>query len=90
MFEQDFEYGFSLDGGATPYQESYDASHSSYKDLFDSKFNSFNPESIISGGNGALKSYDGVPDIELEERSDTTYGYVKHNEATTPKIGRWF
>jgi hypothetical protein len=85
MFEQDFEYGFSL---GDPYQESYDAGSSSYKDLFDSKFNSFNPESIISGGNSKLKS--GVTDIDLEENSDTAYGYKKHAEATEPKIGRWF
>lgn len=89
MFEQDFEYGFSLNDGATPYQESYDAGSSGYKDLFDSKFNSFNPESIISGGNSKLKS--GVTDIDLEENSDTAYGYKKNNEPLTPKTpGRWF
>jgi len=86
MFEHDFEYGFDLDNGAT-YQESYDAASSSYKDLFDSKFNSFNPETIISGGNGKLKSEQF--DIDIED-SDLALGYKQEKEATTPKIGRWF
>ena len=32
-------------------QESYDAASSGFKDFFDEKFTSFNPEAIVSGGN---------------------------------------
>ena len=86
MLERNFNYGFDIDDGATPYQESYDAASSSYKDLFDTKFDSFNPETIISGGNGKLKS--GQFDLDIED-SELALGYKQEKEATTPKIGRW-
>ena len=57
------------------------------KDLFDTKFDSFNPETIISGGNGKLKS--GQFDLDIED-SELALGYKQEKEATTPKIGRWF
>lgn len=87
MYGQDFDYAFGM-SGATPFQESYNAGNSSYKDLFDQKFDSFDPDSIIAGGNNKLKS--GVTDIDLEENADTSFGYKQEKEATTPKIGRFF
>ena len=85
MYEE-MELGFDIDDGAVT-QESYDAAHSSYKDLFEEKFNSFNPESIISGGNGKLKS--GQFDIDIED-SDLALGYNNDPPATSPKIGKFF
>ncbi len=81
MFDLDFE----MDGQFT--QESYDAASSSYTDLFQAKFNSFNPEAIISGGNNRLKS--GMFDMDIED-SDLALGYKNSGPATTPKIGRFF
>ena len=63
-------------------QESYDAGHSSFSDLFQGKFNSFNPEAIVSGGNNKLKS--GMFDMEVEE-SDLAFGYKQPNPPLTPK-----
>jgi hypothetical protein len=85
MFEN-MNLDFNIDDGAVT-QESYDAASSSYKDLFDEKFNSFNPETIISGGNGKLKS--GMFDIDIED-SDLALGYKNSSPATAPKIGRFF
>ena len=73
--------------GSTPVQESYNAGNSSFTDLFDSKFNSFDPEAIVSGGNNKLKS--GMFDMELED-SDLALGYNNQGPATTPKPGRFF
>jgi hypothetical protein len=85
MFENEMNLDFDLDG-ATVTQESYDAASSSYKDLFEEKFTSFNPESIISGGNNKLKS--GQFDMDIED-SDLAIGYVQPTPATTPKPGRF-
>lgn len=84
MFEN-MDLDFNVDGAVT--QESYDAASSSYKDLFEEKFNSFNPETIISGGNGKLKS--GMFDIDIED-SDLALGYKNDPPALSPKIGRFF
>lgn len=85
MFEN-MDLDFNIDDGAVT-QESYDAASSSYKDLFDEKFNSFNPETIISGGNGKLKS--GMFDIDIED-SDLALGYKNSGRATEPVLGRFF
>ncbi len=70
-------------------QESYDAASSGFKDLFDSKFTSFNPETIISGGNNKLKS--GMFSMEVEETPDIALGYKKNDEPLEPKRpGRFF
>jgi hypothetical protein len=70
-------------------QESYDAGTSAFKDLFDEKFTSFNPEAIISGGNNKLKS--GMFSMEVEETPDIALGYKKNDEPLTPKRpGRFF
>lgn len=79
-------YDFDPTMGA-PVQESYDAANSRYSDLFDAKFTSFNPESIVSGGNNSLKS--GQFDIDIED-SDLALGYKQPEPATSPKIGRFF
>ena len=67
-------------------QESYNAGNSSFKDLFDSKFNSFDPDSIISNGNGKLKSE--MFDMDVED-SDLALAYKQPEPATSPKPGRW-
>lgn len=69
------------------YAENYDAASSPYKDLFDAKFDSFNPESIVSGGNNRLKS--GLNDMDLED-SDLALGYKQPQPITSPKPGRFF
>ena len=84
MFEN-MDLDFGTNGAVT--QESYDAASSSYKDLFEEKFNSFNPETIISGGNNRLKS--GQFDIDIED-SDRALCYKNTPPATSPKIGRFF
>ena len=72
------------DGGLV--QESYNASSSSFSDLFQSKFNSFDPDSIISGGNNRLKS--GMFDMDVED-SDLALAYKQPEPATNPKPGKW-
>jgi len=67
-------------------QESYDAASSHFNDLMEGKFNSFNPESIISGGNNALKS--DIWDADIED-SNLGLGYKNAGPATTPKPGRF-
>lgn len=79
-------FDFSLDDTDDIITESYDAGSSSFKDLFDEKFTSFNPEAIVSGGNNRLKS--GMFDLEIED-SDLAIGYKNSGPATSPKIGRW-
>jgi hypothetical protein len=83
-FTIDFEDGAMTEDGMV--QESYDAGSSSFHDLFDSKFNSFNPDSIISNGNGHLKS--GQFDLDVED-SDLALAYKQPEPATSPKPGRW-
>lgn len=82
--DMNLEFDF---GGDDTYQESYNAANSSYSDLFNEKFNSFDPEVIISGGNNKLKS--GMFDMEIED-SDLAIGYSNATPATTPKPGRFF
>ena len=67
-------------------QESYDAASSRFSDLMEGKFNSFNPDSIISSGNNALKS--GVWDADIED-SPLALGYKNSAPAVTPKPGRF-
>ena len=47
MFEN--EYGLDFDFEADTVQEAYNPGSSKFKDLFDSAFNSFDPEGIIAG-----------------------------------------
>ena len=88
MANNDFlNMDLDLDFGEDPVvQESYDPSSSTFSDLFQSKFNSFNPENIVSGGNNRLKS--GMFDINVED-SDLALGYKNAGPATTPKPGRF-
>lgn len=83
--------GYDFDPTATGsdmFQESaYDAASSRYSDLFDGKFNSFDPEKIVSSGNNALKT--GQFDIDVED-SDLALGYKQPEPATSPKPGRFF
>ena len=83
-FTIDFEDGATAESDMV--QESYNAGNSSFHDLFDSKFNSFDPDSIISNGNGKLKS--GMFDMQVED-SDLALAYKNDPPATTPKPGRW-
>lgn len=78
---------FGFNNNPEVVQESYDAASSRYSDLMDGKFNSFNPESIISGGNNALKT--DVWDADIED-SPLALGYKNAGPATTPKPGRFF
>lgn len=86
MAMRDFEFNPDFEGAATV-QESYDSASSHYTDLFGAKFDSFNPESIISGGTNNLKS--GQFDFEIED-SDLALGYKQPQSATSPKPGRFF
>lgn len=86
--ERDFGFAPTFDGNDTITQESaYNAASSRYSDLFEGKFNSFNPEAIVTGGNNALKS--GLSDIDIEE-SELALGYKQPEPATAPKPGRFF
>ena len=78
----------SIDFGGTPdiVQESYNPASSGYTDLFGEKFNSFDPDSIISGGNNRLKS--GMFAMEVED-SDLALGYKHPDNPTSPKPGRF-
>ena len=70
-------------------QESYNPGSSGFKDLFDGKFESFNPEAIVSGGNNKLKS--AMFSMEVEETPDLALGYKKNNTPLEPKTpGRFF
>lgn len=82
-------FDLNVDGGfGDPVvQESYNPGSSHFSDLFNDKFNSFNPESIVSGGNNGLKS--GQFDINIED-SDLALGYKQPEPATSPKPGRFF
>jgi len=79
----DFEFD-PMDQGSMV-QESYNASSSSYSDLFQQKFNGFDPANIVTGNN-RLKS--GQFDPEIEE-SDLAIGYKQPEPATSPKPGRF-
>lgn len=78
---------FDFDIETKAIQESYDAASSSFSDFFQGKFNSFNPETIISGGNNSLKS--GMFDMDIED-SDLALGYKNAGPATSPKPGRFY
>ena len=78
---------FDFDIETKTIQESYDAASSSFSDFFQGKFNSFNPETIISGGNNRLKS--GMFDMDIED-SDLALGYKNAGPATSPKPGRFY
>lgn len=84
---EDFEFNF--DSNDQTIQESYDPSTSGFKDLFDGKFTSFQPETIISGGNNKLKS--GMFDMNIEEDDDISIGYKRNEPPLEPKRpGRFF
>jgi hypothetical protein len=87
----DMNLNFGYDGAYADddiYQESaYNAGNSSFRDFMEDKFTSFDPETIISGGNNKLKS--GQFDIDIED-SDLALGYNNDGPATDPKIGRFF
>jgi hypothetical protein len=78
---------FDFDFDTEMVQEaSYDAASSGFKDLFDEKFTSFNPENIVSTGNNKLRS--GMFDMDIED-SDLTIGYKNDPPAATPRPGRF-
>jgi hypothetical protein len=78
---------FDFDFDTEMVQEaSYDAASSGFKDLFDEKFTSFNPENIVSTGNNKLRS--GMFDMDIED-SDLAIGYKNDPPAATPRPGRF-
>ena len=82
------DLGFNFDDTEVT-QESYNANNSSYSDLFQEKFTSFNPEAIVSGGNNKLKS--GMFSMEVEETPDIALGYKKNDKPLEPaRPGRFF
>jgi hypothetical protein len=81
-----FGFNFDIDDNETFQEASYDAASSSYKDLFEDKFTSFNPENIVTSGNNKLRT--DMFDMEIEN-SDLAIGYKNDPPATDPKIGRW-
>lgn len=86
--EYDFAFDSDMDCEGFVQESSYDAASSRYSDLFDGKFNSFNPENIVSGGNNALKS--GQFDIDIED-SELALGYKQPEPALSPaRPGRFF
>lgn len=84
LFDFDLDTEGYGDGEVT--QESYDPGSMPYSDLFDGKFESFNPANIVSGNN-KLKS--GVFDMDIED-SDLRIGYKNADSGTSPKPGRFF
>ena len=70
-----FGFNFDVDDNETIQESAYNANSSSYKDLFEEKFTSFDPENIVSSGNN--------------KGSDLAIGYKNDPPATDPKIGRW-
>lgn len=88
----DFNEMFGTTGTEETVQESYDAASSSYSDLFGAKFDSFNPETIVSQGNNQLKGDGFGLDLgggELEA-SDLALGYKNSAPAMTPNPGKFF
>ncbi len=79
-------FGMNFDVDEVVQEASYDAASSSYKDLFEDKFTSFNPENIVTSGNNKLRT--DMFDMEIEN-SDLAIGYKNDPPATDPKIGRW-
>lgn len=77
IMDLDFDFGTQK-----VVQENYDAAHSSYSDPFQGKFNSFNPEQIVAGGNNKLKP--DFFDMDVEE-SDLALGYKQPNPPLSPK-----
>lgn len=70
-------------------QESYNPNNSGFKDLFEEKFTSFDPQAIVSSGNNKLKS--GLFDMEVEETPDIALGYKKNDNPLSPgRPGRFF
>lgn len=78
---------FDFDMEMDTIQESYDPGSSGFSDFFEGKFNSFNPESIVSDGNNRLKS--GMFDMDIED-SDLALGYKNQGPAVSPKPGRFY
>lgn len=86
MFDFDLDLNINIDDDSDAFQESYNAGSSGYNDFLQGKFNSFDPDAIISGGNNRLKS--GMFDMEIED-SDLALGYKNNGPAMTPKPGRF-
>lgn len=75
-------------GTATPQpvQESYNASSSSYSDLFGEKFNGFDPANIVTGNN-SVKSGQFLKEVE---EGPNALGYKRTDHPLTPKPGKFF
>ena len=75
-------------GGSQPetIQESYNAGSSSYKDLFEGKFTSFDPANVVTGNN-SLKSGQFLKEVE---EGPNAIGYKNNGPAMTPKPGKFF
>lgn len=67
-------------------QESYNAGNSSFKDLMDGKFNSFDPANVVTGNN-SLKSGQFLKEVE---EGPNAIGYKNNGPAMTPKPGKFF
>jgi hypothetical protein len=81
------DLSIDFEDGNAYVQESYNAASSGFSDLFSEKFTSFDPDSIISGGNNRLKS--GMFDMEVED-SDLALAYKQPEPVLTPaRPGRW-
>ena len=74
------------DGAPRITQESYDAGSSGFSDFLGGKFNSFQPDTIVSGGANRLKS--GMQAMDIED-SDLAIAYKQPEPATSPKPGRF-
>lgn len=89
MENRNMDFGFGTPEpteDTTPVQESYDAGSSGYKDLFDGKFNSFDPANVASGNN-SLKSGQ-FPD--MIEDGPNAIGYKNNPPGFDPKPGKFF
>lgn len=80
-------FDFDFDTNNEMVQEAaYNAASSGFKDLFEEKFTSFDPENIVSTGNNKLRS--GMFDMDIED-SDLAIGYKNDAPAATPRPGRF-
>lgn len=77
---------FGTSANAETIQESYNAGNSSFKDLMDGKFNSFDPANVVTGNN-TLKSGQFLKEVE---EGPNAIGYKNNGPAMTPKPGKFF
>ena len=79
-------FDFDFDTNEMVQEAAYNAASSGFKDLFEEKFTSFDPENIVSTGNNKLRS--GMFDMDIED-SVLAIGYKDDPPAASPRPGRF-